>query len=194
VTRAPLIVGVPDRAAPSIAAEVDALTALWPEATVLRDEHATADAFLEHAPRASLLHLACHGRFAESMPLASGVRLRDRWVSLREILGLRLEAQLVILAGCDTGRAAIEPGDEQVGLARSFLAAGARGVVVSRWPVGDRAAAAYMIALHRRLVEHPESISEAVRDAARSLRDGFDASGGQPGRHPALWGAFGLIG
>jgi CHAT domain-containing protein len=128
------------------------------------------------------------------MPLASGVRLRDRWVSLREILGLRLEAQLVILAGCDTGRAAIEPGDEQVGLARSFLAAGARGVVVSRWPVGDRAAAAYMIALHRRLVEHPESISEAVRDAARSLRDGFDASGGQPGRHPALWGAFGLIG
>jgi CHAT domain-containing protein len=197
VTRAPLIVGVPDRAAPSIAAEVDALTALWPTATVLRDDDATADAFLERAPQASLLHLACHGRFAESMPLASGLKLRDRWVSLREILSLRLEAQLVILAGCDTGRAAIEPGDEQVGLARSFLAAGARGVIVSRWPVGDRAAAAFMIELHTRLVANPVSTTEAVRDAARALRDAPLPTGDPSARrtnHPALWGAFGLVG
>lgn len=181
----PLIVGVPDHAAPSIAAEVDAVARLWPTATVLRDDDATAEAFVAAAPHASLLHLACHGRFAESMPLASGLRLRDRWLSLREVLALRLDATLVILAGCDTGRAAIEPGDEQIGLARSFLAAGARGVIVSRWPVGDRAAADFMVALHRRLIIG-ESASEAVREASRETRST------RP--HPAMWGAFGLIG
>ncbi len=185
--RAPLVVGVPDDAAPSIASEVDAVAALWPGATVLRERAATAAAFLDAAPRASLLHLACHGRFAESMPLASGLRMSDRWVSLREILSLRLGADLVILAGCDTGRAAIEPGDEQIGLARSFLAAGARGVIVSRWPVGDAAAARFMVALHERLTARADSdVADAVRDASRRMRS---ADG-----HPSLWGAFGLVG
>jgi tetratricopeptide (TPR) repeat protein len=187
VEREPLIVGVPDHAAPSIAAEVNAVAALWPNATVLRDADATAEAFLEAAPRARLLHLACHGRFAESMPLASGLRLRNRWVSLREILSLRLSAELVVLAGCDTGRAAIEPGDEQIGLARSFLAAGAKGVIVSRWPVGDAAAADFMIALHRQLAASDGlHVADAVRNASREMK--------RTHPHPALWGAFGLIG
>lgn len=187
----PLIVGVPDHAAPSIAAEVDAVSSLWPTAAVLRDADATASRFLELAPRASLLHLACHGRFAESMPLASGLRMSDRWVSLREILAMRLRAEVVILAGCDTGRAAIEPGDEQVGLARSFLAAGARAVVVSQWPVGDAAAAAFMIRLHARLAE---ALADGARPdlAAALAATARDMKADHP--HPALWGAFGLVG
>jgi tetratricopeptide (TPR) repeat protein len=183
----PLIVGVPDRAAPSIAMEVELIAGLWPHATVLRSANATAAEFLAHAPRASLLHLACHGRFAESMPLASGLRMCDRWVSLREILSLRLSADLVILAGCDTGRAAIEPGDEQVGLARSFLAAGARAVVVSQWPVGDAAAAEFMVGLHRRLaVGGVDDIAGAVGETSRTMKATY--------AHPALWGAFSVIG
>jgi CHAT domain-containing protein len=92
-----------------------------------------------------------------------------------------------VLAGCDTGRAAIEPGDEQIGLARSFLAAGAKGVIVSRWPVGDAAAADFMIALHRQLAASDGlHVADAVRNASREMK--------RTHPHPALWGAFGLIG
>ncbi|MBL9120782.1 MAG: CHAT domain-containing protein [Phycisphaerae bacterium] len=184
---APLIIGVPDRAAPSIAIEVDAVATVWPGATVLREEFATAAAFMASASNANVLHLACHGRFAESMPWASGLRLSDRWVSLREILSLHLRADLVILAGCDTGRATIEPGDEQIGLARSFLAAGARAVIVSQWPVGDSTAAEFMIDLHRRLAaDGTGDVPESVRTTSLAMRTGH--------HHPALWGAFGIVG
>jgi hypothetical protein len=188
-----LLLGVPDDAAPSIGDEVDRIAAMRPDAVVLRDGRATADAFLRTAPRCALLHCACHGRFADGLPAASGLRLADRWVSMRELLDARLAARLVVLAGCDTGRAAIEPGDEAIGLARACMAAGAAAVLVSQWPVHDAAAGAFMVRFHAELLSGggEERGFPAVSLASALRTTMLSTMVERP--HPAFWGAFTLV-
>lgn len=183
-----LVVGVPDEAAPEIANETAAVGEIWPHATLLRGGDATAQRVLAAAPHADVIHLACHGRFSESMPNASGLRLADRWISVGEIAELPLSADLVVLAGCETGRAAIEAGDEAVGLPRAFIAAGAASVVMSLWPVRDESARRLMTSLHRQLIDRGPTagVTSAVRETMREVR--------QSDPHPAAWGAFGLFG
>lgn len=182
-----LVVGASDDAAPAIAGEVRSVAAFWPGASTLVEGDATVAAVLAAVPNASLIHLACHGRFAESMPNASGLRLADRWLSLGELLETRLAARLVILAGCETGRATLQPGEEAVGLPRALLAAGAATVLVSLWPVDDAAAAEQMVDLHRRLAEEPSRrIGSLVRESM------LETMRRRP--HPAKWAAFSLVG
>ncbi len=186
-----LVVGVADDAAPSMAGEVEAIAAMRKDAQLLRDEGASAEAFLARAPEKALLHLACHGRFSDGVPHGSGVRLADRWISVREILDLRLSARLVILAGCETGRAAVGPGDEAIGLPRSFIAAGAGAVLVSQWPVHDDAARSFMIDFHRRLIyEERENDDFALASVLRQTM--LHTMKERP--HPGFWAAFTLVG
>jgi CHAT domain-containing protein len=150
------------------------------------NEDATAEAVLARCGDHRIIHLACHARFAESLPHASGLRFADRWASVREILDLSLNADCVVLAGCETGRTVLQPGDDSVGLPRAFLAAGARALLVSLWPVRDDAARAFMIDFHDRLPRRDGSLATLVRESmlARMIEQ----------KHPAFWGAFGLVG
>ncbi|MDZ4830297.1 MAG: CHAT domain-containing protein [Phycisphaerae bacterium] len=182
-----LVVGAADASAPSITTEAHAIEAQWPTATGLIGARATADAVLGAMPQHNLIHLACHGRFAETLPHASGLRFSDRWASVREVIELPLSADLVILAGCETGRAVLEPGEEAVGLPRAFLAAGAASVIVSLWPVRDVDATEFMIALHRRIASRPRgALTSLVRE---TMLERVNSNS-----HPAFWGAFGLVG
>ncbi len=182
-----LVVGVADESAPHIEREARAILDCWPSARGLLGAEASVSAFADLAPGRACIHLACHGRFAASLPHASGLRLHDRWASVRELLDLSLDADLVVLAGCETGRAALEPGDEAVGLPRAFLAAGAASVVVSLWPVDDVAATEYMTTLHQQLAAKPgRTVGTVVREAMLELMKS------RP--HPAFWGAFSLVG
>ena len=87
------------------------------------------------------LHIACHGRFDEADPLASYLETgAGERLTAREILHeWRLAAELVTLSACETGVSQILRGDEPMGLVRAFLAAGARAVLVTQWPVDDLA-------------------------------------------------------
>ncbi|MGX1127994.1 hypothetical protein RKD49_000184 [Streptomyces glaucescens] len=72
--------------------------------------------------RLSLLHLACHGFFDPQEPLRSGVHLAGGdLLTAADILELRLDADLVTLAACDSGLGGHRPGDELIGLTRSLL-------------------------------------------------------------------------
>ena len=104
---------------------------------------------------------------------------------VREIVALGLDADLVFLSACESGRHAVDAGEELSGIARAFLAAGARRVVTSLWPVRDAAAEAIATGYHAeaRLGKRP---SAALRDsmlaAARFLP------------HPCDWSAFTVSG
>ncbi|MGB5898247.1 MAG: CHAT domain-containing protein [Geitlerinemataceae cyanobacterium] len=65
-----------------------------------------------------------------------------------EILDLKLNADLVVLSACDTGRGEIT-GDGVVGLSRALVTAGVPSIVVSLWKVDDAATAELM-------QQHPE--------------------------------------
>ncbi|MEO1093961.1 MAG: CHAT domain-containing tetratricopeptide repeat protein [Cyanobacteria bacterium J06638_28] len=108
----------------------------------------------------------------------------DGWLTAEEIAGLDLQADLVILSACDTGRGRIT-GDGVVGLTRSFLAAGADTIVVSLWQVPDNPTAALMIAFYEQMAQVPNK-ALALQKAMQITKQQFP--------DPRNWSAFVLVG
>ncbi len=179
-----LVVGVADQDAPLISREIREIAALSP-CDVLEGAQATITAVRSAVRGRRLIHLACHGRFIASLPAASGLKLADAWMPVRDLLDLELDADLVVLTGCETGRHAVDAGEELTGIARAFLAAGARCVVTTLWPVRDDLAIAIATDFHRRLLTEQRP-SAALRDAMLAAR--------QNAGHPAWWAPFVVLG
>lgn len=175
-----LVFAVPDAHAPSIAAEARALAGVMPDARVVLGGDATSARLREQLPGPAILHLACHGLYRPANPLFSALRLADRWVSAAEILDLDLGGALVTLSACESGRPSRDAA-EPIGLAWSFLAAGASGVVVSQWLVDDDATASLMSAMYANLAAGLAP-AEALRQAQLAT------AAGSP--HPYRWAPF----
>lgn len=103
------------------------------------------------APGAEVLHFACHARFRRDNPAFSALQLADGEMDVERVQELRLSAELVVLAACETGQAELGAADDSVGLVQAFLAAGARRVLATQWPLDDALGALLMLALHRAL-------------------------------------------
>ncbi|MFO0829281.1 MAG: CHAT domain-containing tetratricopeptide repeat protein [Phycisphaerales bacterium] len=196
-----LVVGVADDAAPAIAGEARAIAAVEPNSTLVVGTEATVARVSELAASADLVHLAAHGRFVPESPIHSGIRLSDRWFTVRDALSLRLPGSIVVLSGCDTGRVSVDGGDEVTGLLRGFFAAGARSIVLSSWPVHDEATVELMTAFHQSLgtgrggATHTgrDSLADGRMSSAAALRAAMlDVRQRRP--RTVEWGAFASVG
>lgn len=180
-----LLLGLPDSRAPHVLDEVMALRPLFAEHVALLGEAASADGLRRHAPAADLIHLACHGTFRPDNPLFSALHLADGRFTARDAYTLALRCNLVVLSACETGVSSVAPGDEPIGLARGFFAAGAPTLLVSLWTVDDRSTATLMTIFYERL-QRGEAPAAALRAAqVRLLAD-------HP--HPFFWAPFVLMG
>ncbi|NJS09449.1 MAG: CHAT domain-containing protein [Microcoleus sp. CSU_2_2] len=101
-----------------------------------------------------------------------------------EIFNLKLNAELVVLSACNTGRGTIS-GDGVLGLSRSFITAGVSSIVVSLWLVPDAPTAELMAEFYRQLQQNS--------DKAVALRQAMLATMRQHPQ-PSNWAAFTLIG
>lgn len=129
--------------------------------------------------------------------------LDDGVLDAEEILfGWRLDGAMLTLSACESAAAAgIWRGEEQ-GFPPALFAVGARSVLVSLWPVDDRATAILMDRFYQRLtgrnadgsVTRPLSPAAALRDAKIHVRELADGTGRRPFEHPAYWAGFVLIG
>jgi CHAT domain-containing protein/Tfp pilus assembly protein PilF len=164
--------------------------------TIHLGREAREDRFKSDAPRHSIVHLATHGVLDESSPLYSHLVLSpsadrvadDGLLEAWELLDLRLDAEVVVLAACETGRGRIASGEGIVGMMWALFAAGAQSTIASQWKVEASSTNQLMIALHRRLASGELSKSEALRRASLEvLRDDRYA-------HPFYWAPFVLVG
>ena len=124
------------------------------------------------SPSYDVLHFATHAQLNEDDPLSSAVLLakggkEDGRLEVREIFGMDLKANLVVLSGCDTGLGKLSTGDELVGLTRAFIYAGTPSVVASLWSVDDSSTAQLMASFYRNL--KTMSKVEALRQAQLEL-------------------------
>lgn len=179
-----LIVGVPDERTPAIPDEVAVVADLFDDGVVLAGAAATGAAFARSASGAARIHIASHAIFRADNPAFSALRLADSWLTLPEIYGLQLRADLVVLSGCETG-AVGTGGEEVIGLVRGFLYAGTPTVIASMWAVDDAAAAACMTAFYRALR------AGTAPGAALCLAQRAQLRGGL---HPYFWAPFTVIG
>ena len=180
-----LLLGVADERVTHVRDEIKALVPLFPRATALLDGEATIAALRAGAPRADLLHLACHGQFRPDSPLFSSLRLGDGWLTARDAYTLDLSAGLVTLSACETGVSAVAPGDELIGLVRGFFYAGAPSLLLSLWTVDDEATAELMADFYKHLIAGARPAAALRAAQLRQMR-------ARP--HPFFWSPFVLTG
>ena len=114
------------------------------------------------------------------------------WAATRgldDILSFRLGAEWVVLSACNTA-AADGRGEEALsGLARAFLYAGARSLLVTHWAVESDSARLLTTATFEHQAAHPQA------PRAESLRQAMLRLMAQPRyAHPAYWAPFALVG
>ncbi|MFE4620633.1 CHAT domain-containing protein [Streptomyces sp. NPDC056747] len=219
----PVIVGNPDESLPGAATEARQIhAAIYREGLLLGRVRGakgpgTPAEVLSALPGreragASVLHLACHAWPSAVSPLDACLALagphegRAAPLSVRVILeearGRPAEAPggLVVLDACVSDHLAGDF-DESLTLSTAFLAAGATGVVGSRWEVEDGPTGLIMYVFHDRL-RHGVPLARALRetqlwllDPDRRLPDGMpravaDILHDADPAAPELWAAF----
>jgi CHAT domain-containing protein/tetratricopeptide (TPR) repeat protein len=113
-----------------------------------------------------------------------------------KVLGLDLDANLVILSACNSGGPGGGAGESLSGLARSFFFAKARSLLVTHWEVSDQVAALLVVLTVNDMTEKPDQgVTGALREAQLSLLERA-ATGKLPAEiaHPFFWAPFAVIG
>jgi CHAT domain-containing protein len=139
-----------------------------------------------------VVHLATHGLIDPAEPMRSSVVLapegdEDGYLHSLEILAMKLDRPMIVLSACESALGRLERGEGVVGLTRSFLAAGARGVVASFWPVADESTATLMSEFYYALWKK-YSAAESLRQARIAMLDSEQWS------HPYHWAPFAVLG
>jgi len=161
--------------------------------TALSGVAATPRRFIELASRSSLIHYAGHADSDAADAYGALILAGDRDAGVldsKDIEALSLVRHpLVVLAACGTFRGdAIHIGGMS-SLARSFLLAGARGVVGTLWDIDDDVAATVFLKFHDHL-RAGESPERSVRAAQIEMIHASDLRL----RHPATWTPVELLG
>lgn len=124
----------------------------------------------------------------------------DGLLTMEEILGLKLDADWVILSACNTGAGAGAGAEAASGLGRAFFYAGTRALLVTNWSVHSQSARELVTDLFRRQAENPKlGRSEALRQAMMALVDGPGYRNGEGKTefayaHPLFWAPYTIIG
>ena len=125
----------------------------------------------------------------------------DGLLTMGEILGLKLDADWVVLSACNTGSGEGAGAEAVSGLGRAFFYAGTRALLVSNWPVETTSARALTSELFKLQAANDNlSRAEALRQSMFSLIEGpglVDAGTGKTifsYAHPIFWAPFSLVG
>jgi CHAT domain-containing protein len=185
---------------PGAEAEAKAIAPLLNTQPLIGNQ-ATESAVKQLLPKARIIHLATHGLLDDIRGIGSAIALTpdssssplgkggqeggNGLLTAEEILDLKLNAELVVLSACDTGRGRIT-GDGVVGLSRSLIASGVSSVIVSLWAVPDTPTASLM-------TEFYNNIQQRQLDKAQALRQAMLTTMKQH-PNPRNWAAFTLIG
>ncbi|MEM7354780.1 MAG: CHAT domain-containing protein [Acidobacteriota bacterium] len=184
---------------PATRLEVESLRRTYPQgAEIFLGEQATEEKAKAVGRQTTHLHIASHGLLDDRFPLDSALVLTlpevwkegqdngllQAWEIFEQV---RIDADLVTLSACDTGRGKVLGGEGLLGLTRAFHYAGARSVLASLWSVADESTGRLMQRFYVYL-EEGLSKADALRRAQLDLVRGNELS------HPFHWAGFQLIG
>ena len=136
---------------------------------------------------AALVHIAARGSMETGeIALAPNLGETDFIMTMKDVLRAQIPARLVVLSCCHSAHGEIKA-EGVVGIARAFLGAGARSVLVSLWAIDDKATLEFMKNFYKHLLEG-KSASKALNQAMNCMRESEEFS---DVKH---WAPFVLIG
>ena len=156
-------------------------------------KNATKDQVLRRLNAVSLVHIAAHGSaergeilLSPNLDSSKRPKEKDFLLTMTDVLNAKLEAKLVVLSCCHSGRGKINA-EGVVGIARAFLGAGARSVIASLWAINDEATRAFMRHFYENLAKG-QSASKSLHEAMKIMRESDDF------KAVVFWAPFMLIG
>ena len=159
----------------------------------LTGKNATKEQVLSRLNSVSLVHIAAHGSEERGEILLSPnhgssnpPEEKDCLLTMTDVLNAKLDAKLVVLSCCHSGRGKIKA-EGVVGIARAFLGAGARSVIASLWAIDDKATLTFMRHFYKHLVKG-QSASKSLHEAMKMMRESNDFNA------VMYWAPFMLIG
>jgi len=163
------------------------------------NEAATKENFLTHCSSYKLIHIAAHSFIHEEADHHSAylvfnpdAKKQDYLLSLSEVYGLRLNADLIVLSACQTGTGELVGGEGVMSLARAFQIAGSNSILASQWSISDQTSSVIMQEFYAHL-KKGLSKSEALRQAKLKYLSS-DQLSSPAFRIPGYWAAGILVG
>ncbi len=140
--------------------------------------------------------LATHGYFGKDLPgiqepvlvlsLVGEPKGQDGFLRLSEVMGLKINCDMVALTACQTGLGRHVSGEGTMGMGRAFQYAGAKTVLMSLWGVSETASVNLVESFFKHMKEGKNKL-EALKLARDEIRKtGYD--------HPFYWAPFILVG
>lgn len=153
-------------------------------ADTLIGREATVAQWLARGPeRYRYLHFATHAEVNDQQPMKTALKMADGDLEVERIRRLSLDSELVTLSACRTALGPRIRGEGIIGLPYAFLAAGARGVMVTLWRVADDSAAEFVRDFYLG-ISRGDSPSKALLQVRRKWID----------KPPYQWAPFILVG
>jgi len=175
--------------------------------TRMQGSEATEPRVTAAAPGKAIVHLATHAIVRDDAPNDSylafgpGTGSANGLLTARDVYGLRLNADLVVLSACRSGGGRIT-GDGVATFARAFMYAGTPSLVLSLWDVADAPSSQLLPAFYRTWLggaSKARSLRRAQLQLLADLRAGTVRVDTRAGpvvvpEHPMFWAGFVLIG
>ena len=146
--------------------------------TPLIGREATKAEVMKRMSSVGVIHIAAHGnKHTGEIALSPNPEWtsefpeeEDYLLKMSDVQAANLRASLVVLSCCQSGRGRILKGEGVVGIARAFLAGGARSVLVALWDIDDEATLVFMERFYQH-VKEGKNVSVAVQQSMKSLRE-----------------------
>ncbi|KIK76668.1 hypothetical protein PAXRUDRAFT_835271 [Paxillus rubicundulus Ve08.2h10] len=170
-----------ERELKAVGAELDLVQSLVPTSMTfdrIDDYDATADRATEALRTHAWAHLACHGRQHPSQPFDSSFAMRDRPLTLVDIVRADLsQPDFAFLSACHTAVGDENTPDEVIHLAAGMQFAGFRSVIGTMWPVDDTMAHAMVEAFYKNMFKGDDApdctnAAKALNAAAKTVDKG----------------------
>jgi CHAT domain-containing protein len=149
-----------------------------------------------------ILQFATHGILNNRNPMYSHLVLaqsannndEDGLLEGREIVQMGLQAEMAVLAACETARGRVGAGEGIIGLSWAFFVAGCPTTVVSQWKVEDMATKDLMLEFHRLLRLRNRNVKSPITKAAALRQAELKMMRTMSIPHPFYWAGFVIIG
>jgi CHAT domain-containing protein/sugar phosphate isomerase/epimerase len=163
------------------------------------------------AGKYAVVHLATHALLNDANPMYSQIVLSqvergagdDGLLEAWEIMKLDLNAEMVVLSACETGRGRVGAGEGVVGLSWALFVAGSPAALVSQWKVASAGTTELMIEFYRSLRGADAAAARRGANAGRASavtksealrRAALKLLRGEKYRDPFYWAGFAVVG
>jgi CHAT domain-containing protein len=154
-------------------------------------EEATKENFFMAASRCNIIHLAMHTvlDMNESMNseliFSPDLSKNNKQLHAFEVCSHDINAELVVLSGCNTGNGKLSQGEGVFSIARAFLLTGVKNILITQWSIADRSSASLMAGFYEYL-----SKGNPVDVALQKAKIDCIRKGDPLKAHPYYWAGY----